>query len=51
MAYMLIAESRLYFDPNAMAYFQHALNSIETISEDQRYLLENTNTWPIQAAI
>ncbi|CAD7924315.1 unnamed protein product [Amoebophrya sp. A120] len=51
MAFLLVAEARLDFDPNAMAYFEFGLQQLDSVSADQKYLLENTDTWPLKKAI
>ncbi|CAD7935024.1 unnamed protein product [Amoebophrya sp. A25] len=51
MAFLLVAEARLDFDPNAMAYYEYGLQQMDLVSADQRYLLEHTTTWPLQKAI
>eukprot|EP00392_Amoebophrya_sp_AT5.2_P014111 g14249.t1 len=38
-------------NPNAMAYFEFGLQQLDHVSADQRFLLENTDTWPLQRAI
>ena len=51
MSFLLVAEARLDFDENAMAYYEYGLQQLELIGGDQRYLLENTSTWPLKKAI
>ena len=51
MAYLLVAEARLIFDPNAQAIFDRALGMVGRISQDQAYLLSTTDTWPIKMAV
>ncbi|CAD7943247.1 unnamed protein product [Amoebophrya sp. A25] len=51
MAYLLVAESRIQFDPQALGIFDMAMQHIQSMSPEQTFMLTQTDTWPFSEAV